>query len=461
MILRYCVVLTQINDMSHANSSERGQIMILSIIFFSAATITIIVGAVLPIVRQLQVGQNFQHSKQSYYTAEAGSEDAYYRIKNSLPTSLPETLAIGGATSTVKVTTTGFNEEQILSEGNMNNIIRDVAKDLTVTGGFDFTFAVQAGVGGIQFINGSSINGNVYSSGSVVSTNGNPNSYNLIRGGVVSAGASGFVNQIHATSSVYSHKITNATIDGDAYYQTFAGATSSVTVGGIKYPNSPDQPTLDFPIPDSLISQWETDAAAGGTATCSGGSYLILSSVTIGPKKIPCDLTITGNNVIVTLTGALWVTGNILINGSGGSGVQMKVADSVGDKSVAVIADNPSNESSSGEITINGNSNFYGSTGNNDSYVIFISQNNSAEQGGGALAIDVINGAAGNLLTYASHGQIELQNNVNLREVTGYKLLLINNTVVNYAIGLAQTLFTSGAGGSWKIKQWKETSQRP
>ena len=87
---------------------------------------------------------------------------------------------------------------------------------------------------------------------------------------------------------------------------------------------------------------------------------------------------------------------------------------------------------------------------------MLISRNTSSESGGANLAINIINGAAGNLLVYAPHGEIKLQNNVNMREVTSYKLTLINNSVVNYAIGLAQTLFTSGAGGSWKIKRWQE-----
>jgi len=260
---------------------------------------------------------------------------------------------------------------------------------------------------------------------------------------------------------VYSHTITNTTIDKDAYYMTFAGATSSVTVSGTKYPNSPDQPPIAMPVSDALIAQWESDAANGGSVTCTNGSYTISSSVTIGPKKIPCDLTVSGNGTIVTLTGTLSVTGNITINGSGGSGVQMKVSDSIGNKSVAVIADKTTDQTGSGKVIITGNSNFYGSTGGADSYVVVVSMNTSAENSGSNIAIDVINGAAGNLLIYAPHGEIKLENNVNLREVTAYKLTLINNVVVNYSIGLAQTLFTSGSGGAWKIKQWKETTQRP
>ncbi len=301
---------------------------------------------------------------------------------------------------------------------------------------------------------GSSILGNVYSGGIVLGSNSSSNSYNPIVGSVVSAGSSGSVSNIHATSSIYAHSIDHTTIDGDAYY---ASTLTNSTVSGARHSGSADQPLIDFPISDSLISQWESDAAAGGAVTCTSGSYTISSDTTIGPKKIPCNLTISGNGTTVTVAGALWVTGNITISGSGGTGVQMKVADAVGDKSVPVIADNSSSPTTSGQISASGNSNFYGSTGNLDSYVMLISMNKSAEQGGSNLAIDVINGAAGNLLTYASHGEILLENNVSLREVTAYKLSLKNNTQVIYSIGLAQSLFTTGPGGTWKIKKWKES----
>ena len=334
--------------------------------------------------------------------------------------------------------------------------MRTVAKYLTVSNGFSFNFGVQTGLGGFFLKNNAVVNGNIYSSGVVTSSNNSANAYNMIYGSVVSAGPAGSVTNIHATSSVYSHYIDHATIDGNAYYQSFNSATNTVTVAGTKFPNSADQATSSFPISDTLISTWETNAASGGSVTCTAGTYTISSNVTIGPRKIPCNLVISGNGTTVTLAGALWVTGNITISGSGGTGVVMKVDNSLGNTTVPVIADNPSDQINSSIISTSGNSNFFGSNGNSNSYVMLLSQNKSAEQSGNVIAMDLINGAGGDVLMYASHGQIQLQNNVSLREVTSYKLTLINNTVVNYSTGLAQPLFTSGPGGSWKIKRWQE-----
>ncbi|MFA6898302.1 MAG: hypothetical protein WC250_02765, partial [Candidatus Paceibacterota bacterium] len=106
---------------------------------------------------------------------------------------------------------------------------------------------------------------------------------------------------------------------------------------------------------------------------------------------------------------------------------------------------------------------FYGSETNDvanpDSYVMLVSRNTGAESGSGAIAIIAGSNTAGNLLLYAPHGEIRLYNNVVLREVTGYKLSLFNNTEVLYNIGLAQPLFTAGPGGQWKIKRWRESRE--
>lgn len=432
-------------------TSERGQVVTIVAILFTAA-MTAITGAIIsPTVRSTQMGTDFLTSKQSYFTAEAGSEDAYYRIRNNLATSFPAQLALNNATATISVSTISATEQEIRSEAQSRNLVRAVTKTLTSSDAYTFLYAVQSGLGGFYLYNNAVINGDVYANGPVVGNS------STIRGAVVSAGSTGLVNGIHSTSSVYARTIQNATIDGNAYYQSFNGATSSVTVLGTKYPNSADQPTTTMPISDTLITQWETDASNGGSVTCSGATYTINSSVTIGPRKIPCNLSITGNGTIVTLTGTLWVTGNITMNGSGGSGVQIRVSDSIGNKSVAMIAHKTTDTLTSSQVTISGNSNYYGSTGNADSNVMVVSMNRSAETGGSALAIDVSNGAAGNLLVYAPHGEIKLSNSVVLREVTAYKLSLYNNSVVNYSLGLGQSLYTFGQGGTWKIRHWRES----
>lgn len=434
------------------SKKNKGMALLLVTVLFTAVSMTILLGTISPMIRQIQIARNLDSSKKSYFAAEAGGEDAFYRVKNAMNIAFPLSMSLNDASVSITESTLSSTEEEIESQASHNNDYRTVLKDITVSDGFSFFYGIQTGIGGLYLYNNSSVNGNVYSDGIVLGGNTNANSYNLIKGSVISAGSSGSIKYASSTNSAYAHTISNSTVGGDAYYQ----AISNTTVLGAQHANSSDQPKIDFPITDQMISDWETDAASGGSATCTNGSYTISSSVTIGPEKIPCNLSISGNGTVVTLTGSVWVTGNITIIGSGGSGVQIKVADSVGDKSVAMIADNPGNDSSSAFIQISGNSNFYGSTGNSNSYVLLVSQNSSAENGGSNLAVDVVNGATGNMLTFAPHGEIKIENNVNLKEVTAYKLSVYNNAVVNYLIGLSQALFTSGPGGTWKIKRWQE-----
>lgn len=421
----------------------------LAVVSFTIFALIIVIGVTSPIIRQVQMVRDFQSSKQSYFTAEAGSEDAFYRIKSNLSTSFPETLTLAGATATVEVATTGSNEQEITSQGNANNLIRTVIKDITVTDGFEFSFAVQVGLGGLRMQNDSDVIGNVYSTGPI---QGDDKNKNYILGDVVSSGSSGSITKVHATSSAYAHSISDSIVDQNAYYQSL----TNTTVTGTKFPGSSDQPDSTMPIPDSLLDQWESDAAAGGTIT-SPCPYNISSNTTIGPKKINCDVVISGNGTVVTLTGAVWINGNLTVNNN----PKFKVADSVGNKSVPILAHPSSNLTTKGIIDLNNDPDFYGSTSggvaNPDSYVMLVSRNTGAETGGAAVAITAGNHVSGNLLLYAPHGEITLSNDVILREVTSYQLNLKNNAQVYYTIGLAQPLFVSGPGGKWKIKRWRET----
>ena len=100
-------------------------------------------------------------------------------------------------------------------------------------------------------------------------------------------------------------------------------------------------------------------------------------------------------------------------------------------------------------------SEFFGS-GREGSYILFLSQNNSAEQGGNERAIEAGNKVEGDIILYAGHGEILLQNSVFLREVTGYKVHLKNTAAIEYNMGLRNLLFSTGPSGGFQIIDWKE-----
>lgn len=424
--------------------ADRGQIMISVVMLFSAILVTVIVGIVSPILAQVQIAKNLQQSKQSYFAAESLAEDLVYRLKTGKTVYANASLSVGSASAAATITTV-VNTQDIVAVGTNASLVRKVHISLLRGDGIAFHYAIQSGAGGFELRNSSSISGNVYSDGPVFG-NGN-----LIRGSVVSAGPSGRVWGIHATSSVYAHTIGDSSkatiVDGDTYYAT---EQTNTTVGGTSYPSSPDQPTAALPISDSQISEWEADAAAGGIITScdDSGNYTITAPTSLGPKKIACNLIV--KSTTLTVTGPLWVTGNITT----AANPIIKMSSSLGSQNVAIIADNPLNRSGSGVISINQGTIFQGS-GAPGSYVFMISQNNSAELGGSIDAVTLGQSSTA-LVAYASHGQITLNQSANASETTAYKIVLMQSSNVTYDTGLPSTVFQSGPSGGYAISSWGE-----
>ncbi|MBA3733350.1 hypothetical protein H0W91_03170 [Patescibacteria group bacterium] len=419
---------------------ESGQVMLTMVVFSMFASIAIVFGVINPILKQVAISKDFVRSKESFYLAESGLEDAQYRVTHGKQISTSEILTLNNATTTTLIQDIATGKQITSLATSTGNSTRKMQISLALGTGISFHYGIQSGQGGFYLQNSSSVIGNIYAGGTV------SGSGNYVYGDVVSSGASGLINGIHATGTARAHTINNSTVDKDAYYMI----KTSSTVTGTSYPNSADPVSADLPISDSQIAEWESDALAGGTVTCSGGTYTINSNVTIGPKKIPCDLLIKGSGIVITVAGPLWVTGNIDTQTS----PTIKMAAALGSSNIAIIADNPSNTTGSGIINIGQNTAFQGS-GSVGSYVFMISQNNSSETGGSINAIQMGQGASA-LVAYAAHGQVTLQQSVSVKEVTAFKIILQNTANVIYDTGLPSALFESGPAGGYDVTSWKE-----
>ncbi|MDO8482827.1 MAG: hypothetical protein Q7S86_03345 [bacterium] len=421
------------------NSFHRGQAAITAVIFFLIIGLAVSMGVLNPVLRQVKQADDFTRTRASLYVSESVNEDALYRLKTGKQFVSPSTLSLNGysATATSTAVADGL---QIDSSGNAFGLLRNIQTHLTSGSGTSFHYGMQSGEGGMSLNNSATIVGNVFSNGPITGANSN-----IIKGTVVSAGPSGIISGVHATSSAYAHTIQSADIDGDAYYQSISGSS----VAGTLYPGSIDQATSSLPIPDSTIAAWEAEAVAGGTHT-SPCPYSIEGSVTLGPKKINCDLSLSGDAVL-TLTGPVWVVGNIDVSNQ----AEIRLASSLGSRSVALIADKPSALTSGSQITLSNTTEYYGS-GDSNSFLLLVSQNKSAETGGSNPAITISNSAGGKLLLYAGHGLIQLSNSVTLKEVTAYKISVNNSAQVVYESGLANLLFSSGPAGGYVFDKWRE-----
>ena len=430
-----------------------GQAMLLATIFFLFIILTLVFGLVVPVVNHVKQVSLSNNSKQSFILAESGLEDILYRLENNK--NVPSgniTIALNGATSTYNVVDS-VGGKTVSATATTSKAVRKSQMSLVLGTGVSFHFGIQSGNGGFTLANSSAIVGNAFSTGPITGSG------NYIYGDTVSALSSGLVTGIHATGTVYAHTINTSTIDKDAYYQNISNTTVSganCTSNSHCHPGSPDQPSVDLPISDDQINEWESDAAAGGTMdssfcdSFSSNTCTITSSKTIGPIKIPFNLTIKNNSGIVTMAGPVWVVGNI----STQTGSTIKVASSLGNQNVAFIADDPSNPATSGKVDIGQSTQFFGS-GDPHSFVFMISQNNSAEQGGSNMAISMGQGSSA-LVGYASHGLITLSQSVNIKEATAYKISLSQSARVTYDTGLPNLLFESGPGGTYSILNWGE-----
>ena len=420
---------------------KQGQVVLIITIFAVIFTTAVIFGVVTPIVRAIAISSNVYEAQKSYYLAEGGIEDVLYRIKKGKNVSLIEVLNEGNVYATTTITNVGTNRREVLSEGDSFNRIRKVKTIIELsTDAADFNYGIQSDNGGFVMENSSTVTGNVYSNGTVVGSG-----TTAIYGDVISAGPTGSISGTETTGSAYAHTITGSDITQDAYYQSISGTS----VGGTNFPGSPDQATTTLPINDAQITEWENEAVAGGTIT-SPCPYIISTDTTLGPVKINCDLIIDGDPTI-TLNGAVWVKGNITISNT----AIIRLPSMLGSLSTGMIADDPGNPTTKGRIILQ-NSTVYNGTGDPGSYVLMISQNKSAELGGGEKAIQVQNYASGDLLVYAGHGEIEIANNISLKQVTAYRIRLKNSANVVYETGLASLLFSSGPGGGWQVINWNE-----
>ncbi len=430
--------------------------MIITVVFFLVIGFIVISGASFMAAKDIHNMNDLFYGKTSYYVSEAGMEDALYRIKNALLFT-GDTMPIDNNFAYVSLTDNGDGTYTVLSQASTSDFYKRVQANVTAATGISFHYGIQAGTGGFSLLNSANIIGNVYSEGTITGAG------NYLYGDVISTGVGGSIYGIHATGTVYSHTIggSQATIiDGDAYYSV---ATGTLTVGSSTcasnshcHSGSADQSTTTLPITDQQIQKWESDAASGGTMSTSScdtwdsrNNICTLSTTrTIGPKKIPFNLEIKAQNTTITVAGALWIVGNLTVS----TQPTIQMSASLGSTNIPIIADDPSNPTTSGIVTLGQGSTFSGS-GSPNSYVFIISQNKSAENGGSTVAISP--GQSSNaLVIYASHGLINMTQTVSVRDIVAYKIAMNQSSNVTYDTGLATLIFANGPSTSFSILNW-------
>ncbi len=239
------------------------------------------------------------------------------------------------------------------------------------------------------------------------------------------------------------YEVDGSTIAGNNYCKVGSGNNKPCdTSQAVPAPQS-------FPLSDANISDFKSQAKDGGTI--SGDYTPSGTSSSLGPKEITGDFTIpVGHNF--TLTGTVWVHGNIQVGG----GAILNLDPSYGSEGGILLSD--------GYVDLGTNVQFSGS-GQPSSYFMLITTNdcdgNTSISPSGLpctasnAALDLSNNA-GLVILYAPKGEIHLKNRAGSGQITGYKLAIDQNATVNYTSGFADSGFSSGPGGGFEITSWKE-----
>lgn len=417
----------------------------LAALFISILVLFIIFGIIISVATLIfseqKILRNIIKSSQSYYAAEAGIEDALLRLKNNPGMSaLSYNLNVADASANINISSIIGGSRVITSQGNVFSRIRKIQTVYAIDAQeISFYYGAQIGDGGMEMGNNARIKGNVFSNGSVVSLSGK----GYIDNSIIVAHNGNRIEGLEVGEDALAHTCKNSTIVGDLTYVSGGSATNCPAGGFINSQPNEIEPK-DLPISSEQINEWKQQAADGGVINNDvslDSETSSLGPIQIGTVSSPKNLTVT-NNSQLEVRGTIYVTGNINFNNN----VVIELdEDSYGPFSGVIIAD--------GGITVENNAILRGS-GELGSYILILSTNNSLDPNNPA--INVGNNALGAIF-YTTSGLIFLSNNMEAREITGYKIRIENNAEIEYESGLQDSIFSSGPGASWQVKSWKET----
>ena len=400
-------------------ANNQGGYVIL-MVTFSVMIIMLVIAmslSFLTVNRQKSISNTIK-STQAYYASEAGIEDALVRLKiNPSMSSLIYDLTINNTTVNVNIPSTLGGSKYITSKATNSSIIRNMQAAASISNGGEATFyyGIQAGALGFQVGSGSTIDGNVFSGGDI-SGSGTIN-YNAI--------INGNCANLHIKKNLTFTKLDT---------------TNSCTVDGATTTDI-SQSAATLPISDSLIDTWKSDASA--TDNIINGDKNLIGNASLGPAKIIGNLNI-GNNML-TLTGTVYVTGNITFGNNGG-GIKL---DSIIYQNAAggiIILD--------GQF-IGGNMNNFSSAGPG-SYLLILSTKTSSSWSD-TPAITVGNNMTGSgTAFYANNGIVGIPNGGSISEITGRGIKTGNNSVITTSSGVVNVYFASGLPAGWKVTSWQE-----
>ena len=428
---------------------NKGAAMLISVIFFLFISLAIISGLVSPSISEFKNANRDLNSKKSFFLAESGTEDAFYRLKNVKTIGDSVVLNLGGNSVTTNITDSGYNQKTIISTGDVFSLQRKSNAVVSAGAGVGFNYGIQAGTGGFSLSGGSKITGNVYSNGNILAYSGVQ-----ITGSAIASGATSYIgdgdgvkpNPYAGTAVIgtagagdaWAYNSIGSTVAGNLYCQT--GSLNNKVCNTSK--GIP--PVQAMPFTEEDIAAWKSEGEAGniitGATKCpggfSGGNCTVnYANATFGPGKITGNLIVNGGGTL-TLTGTVWVQGTVTVTGGG----KIKLPTNFAQYSATIISD--------GIVLLNGGS--YTGSGTLGSYLFVVTTSSSSNA-------MTVSGGSGAIAVCAQNGTVALSGGIDINAAVGKTITAIGGTDVVYQQGLASPSFNNGPSGGWNLSSWKET----
>lgn len=248
------------------NKNESGAAMMISILFFIVISGVVLIGLTGPSAREFALATNSLTSKQSYFLAESGGEDAFYRLKNSMTLPSSVTLVLGSSSTVTTITNLGGGQKQIKGTATVGTNSRIMDMNVTAGTGISFNYGMQIGSSGLTMSNSARIVGNVYVNGDITGYNSAS-----ISGTAVAANKnSQTVNQSNG-SGTPSNSITfaNGSTTQDSAQSFTPSSTNDITQIGVYIKKVGTPSDLSVYITADSGGKPDTTALATGTMLAS------------------------------------------------------------------------------------------------------------------------------------------------------------------------------------------------
>lgn len=210
------------SQFSSAASRNTGQVALTAVLFFLVAATAIGIGFTSFAFEETSATRKQLRAKQSYFLAEAGIEDAVYRVRRGMTIGTSETISLDGQSETTDITTLGNNKE-ITARATYASHARNIKTVLapSVSSG-TLNYGLQVGYLGLDIKNKARVNGNVKSNGSI---RGAGSGDVLITGDAFVAGGVGNIAHVSQTSGTYHYDLHKTTSRLDVAQRFKAAST--------------------------------------------------------------------------------------------------------------------------------------------------------------------------------------------------------------------------------------------